>query len=96
MAQLRGHDVACTLPAGWDGRITVRNEGGETAAAVTVRGALLRGDSTLEESDASVDYVPIDGFRIGGVVFTFASATLVLVPLMNDPAVWEAMVSSLR
>lgn len=33
---------------------------------------------------------------VGGVVFTFASATLVLVPLMNDPAVWEAMVSSLR
>jgi hypothetical protein len=33
---------------------------------------------------------------VGGIVFTFASATLVLVPLMNDPAVWEAMVSSLR
>jgi uncharacterized protein (TIGR02588 family) len=49
---------------------TVRNEGGETAAAVTVHGALLRGDSTLEESDASVDYVPIGGFRIGGVAFT--------------------------
>ena len=49
---------------------TVRNEGGETAAAVTVHGALLRGDSVLEESDASVDYVPIGGFRIGGVAFT--------------------------
>ncbi|MCH6232223.1 DUF6264 family protein [Microbacterium sp. CFH 31415] len=33
---------------------------------------------------------------VGGVVFTFASASLVLVPLMNDPAVWEAMVGSLR
>lgn len=49
---------------------TVRNDGGETAAAVTVHGALLRGDSTLERSDASVDYVPIGGYRIGGVAFT--------------------------
>ena len=31
MAQLRGHDVACTLPAGWDGRITVRNDGAAEA-----------------------------------------------------------------
>ena len=31
MAQLRGHDVACTLPAGWDGRITVRNDGAPEA-----------------------------------------------------------------
>jgi uncharacterized protein (TIGR02588 family) len=49
---------------------TVRNDGGETAAAVTVHGALQRGDSTLEESDASVDYVPIGGYRVGGVAFT--------------------------
>ena len=27
MADLRGHDLGCTLPAGWDGRITVRNDG---------------------------------------------------------------------
>ena len=33
---------------------------------------------------------------VGGVVFTFASAMLVLVPLMNDPAVWEALVGSIR
>jgi hypothetical protein len=31
MAQLRGHEVACTLPAGWDGRITVRNDGAPEA-----------------------------------------------------------------
>ena len=31
MAELRGHEVACTLPAGWDGRITVRNEGAPEA-----------------------------------------------------------------
>ncbi len=33
---------------------------------------------------------------VGGVVFTFASAMLMLVPLMNDPAVWDALVSSIR
>jgi len=27
VADLRGHDLGCTLPAGWDGRITVRNDG---------------------------------------------------------------------
>lgn len=27
MADLRGHDLRCTLPAGWDGRITVRADG---------------------------------------------------------------------
>jgi hypothetical protein len=29
---------------------------------------------------------------VGGVVVTFVSAMLVLVPLMNDPAVWELLV----
>lgn len=33
---------------------------------------------------------------VGGIVFTFASAALVLVPLTNDPAVWEALVGSIR
>jgi hypothetical protein len=33
---------------------------------------------------------------VGGVVFTFASAMLVLVPIMNDPAVWDALVGSIR
>jgi hypothetical protein len=33
---------------------------------------------------------------VGGVVFTFASAMLVLMPIMNDPAVWDALVGSIR
>lgn len=32
----------------------------------------------------------------GGAVFIFASSMLALVPLMNDPAVWQAMVGSIR
>jgi hypothetical protein len=27
LAELRGHDLRCTLPAGWDGRIAVRRDG---------------------------------------------------------------------
>ncbi|MHC2998507.1 DUF6264 family protein [Microbacterium sp. HJ5] len=37
-------------------------------------------------------WIPI----VGGVVFTFASAMLMLVPLANDPAVWQALVDSIR
>lgn len=33
---------------------------------------------------------------VGGIVFTFASAMLMLVPIMNDPAVWDALVGSIR
>lgn len=33
---------------------------------------------------------------VGGAVFTLLSASLVLVPIMSDPAVWEALVSSIR
>src|SRR3954470_16836121 len=31
MANLRGHDLRCTLPAGWDGRISVRRDGAPEA-----------------------------------------------------------------
>lgn len=31
----------------------------------------------------------------GGLLFTFVSASLMLVPIMNDPAVWEALVGTL-
>jgi hypothetical protein len=37
-------------------------------------------------------WIPI----VGGVVFTSASAMLMLVPIMNDPAVWDALVNSIR
>lgn len=31
---------------------------------------------------------------VGGVVFTFVAGTLMTVPLMNDPAVWQALLDS--
>lgn len=33
---------------------------------------------------------------VGGIVFTFASSVLMLVPLMSDPAAWDAIVGSVR
>lgn len=33
---------------------------------------------------------------VGGALFTFTSAMLVLIPLMNDPGVWDALVGSIR
>lgn len=33
---------------------------------------------------------------VGGIVFTFACGTLMLVPLMSDPAVWDVLVGSAR
>lgn len=33
---------------------------------------------------------------VGGAVFTLASAALMLVPMINDPAVWDALVGSVR
>ena len=33
---------------------------------------------------------------VAGVVFTFAAGMLMVVPLMNDPAVWEALTGTLR
>ncbi len=34
MAKLRGQDLVCTLPAGWDGRISVRGDGAPEAFSV--------------------------------------------------------------
>jgi hypothetical protein len=31
---------------------------------------------------------------VGGVVFTFIAGALMIVPLMNDPAVWQALIDS--
>lgn len=33
---------------------------------------------------------------VAGVVFTFAAGIMMVVPLTNDPAVWDALVGSLR
>jgi len=49
---------------------TARNEGGSTAAAVLVRGTVRRDTTTLEESEATIDYVPIRSSAVGALIFT--------------------------
>ena len=51
-------------------QFTVRNEGSSTAAALHVSGQLLDGGQLVEESEATIDYVPEHSEREGGLFFT--------------------------
>lgn len=53
----------------WLVRFEVRNRGSETAANVTIQGALMNGDGTVQESEATIDYIPAHGRRVGGLYF---------------------------
>jgi uncharacterized protein (TIGR02588 family) len=46
------------------------NEGGTTAAGLTVEGELRDGAEVVEVSDATIDYVPSHSEREGGLFFT--------------------------
>lgn len=46
------------------------NRGGTTAARVEVEGTLRRGGATVETASATLDYVPEDGSRRGGLYFS--------------------------
>ena len=50
--------------------IRVKNLTHKTAAAVVVEGALKQGDTIVETSNATFDYVPGGSHRDGGLVFT--------------------------
>ena len=63
-------DSILTVPGGHVVMFTARNSGGETAAALVVRGTLRRGDAEVEQSEATIDYVPLGGERQGGLQFT--------------------------
>lgn len=49
--------------------VRVRNDGGQAAAAVVVRGELVA-DTMRETSDFTLDYVPAHSEREGGLFFT--------------------------
>ena len=53
----------------WLVRFEARNRGSETAANVTIQGTLMNGDSTVQESEATIDYIPAHGRRVGGLYF---------------------------
>lgn len=50
--------------------VTLRNEGGQAAKAVTVEVVLMSGGQELETAEIQVDYLPRSSTRKGRVVFT--------------------------
>jgi uncharacterized protein (TIGR02588 family) len=48
---------------GWRVEVTARNGGRSTAADLRVTGELMAGDSTVESSEATIDYVPAGSGR---------------------------------
>jgi uncharacterized protein (TIGR02588 family) len=46
------------------------NRGGRTAAAVQIEGTLASPDSVIEQSMATLDYLPARSHRTGGLFFT--------------------------
>lgn len=87
MFELLGVDATLTDPAAgrpWGIAAAVVLALGWIATAVLSWISLRRGRLSW--------WIPL----VGGVVFTFLSATLMLIPLMNDPAVWDALVGSIR
>ncbi|HLT48639.1 MAG TPA: TIGR02588 family protein [Rubricoccaceae bacterium] len=65
-------DVVGVRPSG-NGYVVefeAHNEGGETAARLTVEGTLVAGAEEVEASEATLDYVPAGGRRGGGLFFT--------------------------
>jgi uncharacterized protein (TIGR02588 family) len=53
----------------WLVEFRATNAGHETAAAVKVEGELMRADSSVESSEAVLDYVPGRSVRHGGLFF---------------------------
>ena len=56
--------------------VEARNSSPATAANVTVSGRLLREGQPVEESTFTIDYVPGDSSRRGGLFFTIDPRTL--------------------
>jgi uncharacterized protein (TIGR02588 family) len=63
-------DSVVAAPGGYLVMFTARNDGGETAADVYIVGTLRAADGTLEESGATIDFLPLGGARHGGLFFT--------------------------
>lgn len=50
-------------------RFVARNRGGGTAKDITITGTLTRGGRQIEESEATLDYVPSGATQPGGLYF---------------------------
>lgn len=62
-------DGILPLENGYLVRIRAENSGGETAAGLTVEGELKSDTGSVEKSDVTIDYVPANGKRLGGLFF---------------------------
>ena len=63
-------DTVVEAPGGYVVMFTASNSGDETAAGLRVSGALLRDTATVEQSDATIDYVPPRAERKAGLFFS--------------------------
>lgn len=63
------HGPVEEAPGGYVMQFTARNDGLSTAAALKVTGQLLEGGQVVEESEATLDYVPEQSERKGGLFF---------------------------
>lgn len=56
--------------SGWVVMFRARNVGGATAASVPVTGTLTGPDGEIQSVTATIDFIPVDGTRRGGLFFT--------------------------
>lgn len=63
-------DSVIDTPGGFLVMFSATNAGDETAAAVQISGALMRDTVSVEEGSATLDYVPSQAVRSGGMMFS--------------------------
>ncbi|MDP2213449.1 hypothetical protein [Phenylobacterium sp.] len=59
-----------TTPGGYLVSFRAANAGGETAAGLQVSGELRQGETLIETSDMTIDYLPQRSERRGGLFFS--------------------------
>jgi uncharacterized protein (TIGR02588 family) len=65
-----GAEQVLDLNHGYVVQFRAVNEGGSTAAQVTIEGELVGSDGTTERGEAVLDYLPPRSDREGGLLFT--------------------------
>ena len=63
-------DSVIDTPGGYLIMFSATNAGDETAAAVQISAELMRDSVAVEESSATLDYVPSQAVRRGGIMFS--------------------------
>lgn len=63
-------ETVTTTPGGYLVVFRVDNAGGAAAAGVQVSGELRQGETVVETSEATIDYLPQQSERQGGLFFT--------------------------